>query len=475
MCGICGIYSNEPVDKDVVKRMNDALAHRGPDDEGIYLNQQSPFVGLANRRLSIIDLSPAGHQPMSNENQTIWITYNGEIYNYIELRSELQKLGHRFRSDTDTEVIIHAYEEWGEDCLRHFNGMWAFAIWNSKRRRLFCARDHFGIKPFYYFWDGKTFVFASEIKSILTHPAVPRKPDETIIYDYLTTGLIDHSEETFFHQIKQLRPAHYLTINPDRCLEVNKWWDIAVNHRFNDNSLNGKDITDRFKNLLEDSVRLRLRSDVPVGTCLSGGLDSSSIVCLANNLIRDNKIIKPELIGRHQKTFSACYDDPRVDERRFIKEVLNQTGAESHLTFPNGQGLWTDLERLIWHQDEPFGSTSIYAQWSVMKLTANNGVKVLLDGQGGDELMAGYGSYQGTFIAQLINAFRITQAYREIKNSSFNKKWVLLHTIYKTCPSFIKSISRQFINKLLPSKSPFNRAVSVLRPVARSVPGPPAG
>ncbi len=434
MCGIVGIFSQEElIRSDVLSAMLRALNHRGPDDEGYLLANTSdshyvacagldtltklqlpPLAGhetdtcnlaLGHRRLSILDLSAAGHGPMPYLDGALWITYNGEVYNYLELRDELKGKGYFFRTGTDTEVILAAYAEWGADCLRRFNGMFAFALWDVRKRLLFCARDRFGIKPFHYYWNGQLFAFASEIKALLAHPDIPRRPNDAIIYDYLALGSLDHTDETFFAGIKRLPPAHYLLFDLARGnLEVRRWWDVQVNPLLDDSGpTDDREIVAQFRELLTDAVRLRLRSDVPIGTCLSGGLDSSSIVCLANRLMLDEGAVPRELVGERQKTFSACFDDPAIDERPYIQQVIGHTGAEPNQVFPQGKGgLWEELERLVWHQEEPFGSTSIYSQWNVMRLARQHGVTVLLDGQGGDELLAGYHHYIGPFLAQTL-------------------------------------------------------------------------
>jgi asparagine synthase (glutamine-hydrolysing) len=412
MCGIAGIYSlKETVAPRIIQKMMNTLRHRGKDDEG-YLaldfeeNQPYPLTGsrsktegpsieeftrpahllLGHCRLSIIDLSVAGHQPMSNEDGSMWIVYNGEIYNYLEVREELKTLRHYFRSGTDTEVILHAYEEWGTDCLMHFNGMWAFAIVDLREKMIFCSRDRAGVKPFYYCYDGKRFCFASEIKALLQFEDGPIEPNNQIIADFLFDGLRDHTRETFFKGVFQLRPAELLRFD-GKDLEIQSYWNLHDKEV----CLPGEgDYADHFLELFQDAIRLRLRSDVPIGSCLSGGLDSSSIVSLANRLMFEGQTMDPEQVGRRQKTFSSCFNDPVYDERRFIEKVVDRIGAEKHYVFPDPEGLWGELAQLTWHQDEPFGSTSIYAQWSVMRLARENGVTVLLDGQGGDELLAGY-------------------------------------------------------------------------------------
>jgi len=414
MCGIVGAYIfNGVFEPKFVKMMTDSIQHRGPDDEGFLAvdsgsGEVYPLIGscskvqgpriedfskptdlfLGHRRLAILDLSPAGHQPMCNEDGSLWVVFNGEIYNYLEIRIELLSARHRFKSQTDTEVILHAYEEWGTECLKRFNGMWAFAILDVQKKTIFCSRDRAGVKPFYYTYDGKRFCFASEIKALLELDGFEIEPNEQIIADYLFFGLLDHTNETFFKNIYQLRPGESLLIEGNR-MTTKTYWDIELHEA---NFSQESDYSARFYELLEDSIRLRLRTDVPIGSCLSGGLDSSSIVCLANKLMFDGENIDPKLVGERQKTFSSCFEELPYDERKFIELVIRQTGAEKNYVFPQAENLYKDLSKLIWHQEEPFGSTSIYAQWKVMELVKKQEVKVLLDGQGGDELLAGYPS-----------------------------------------------------------------------------------
>ncbi|MFC1975744.1 asparagine synthase (glutamine-hydrolyzing) [Chloroflexota bacterium] len=412
MCGLVGIWhlNKEPVDTQLLRQMTDCINHRGPDDEGHLIDGN---LGLGSRRLSIIDLSPAGHMPMPNEDKTVWIIYNGEVYNYLELSGPLKAKGHQFRSQTDTEIVLHAYETYGPDCLNYFNGMWAFVIWDQNQQLLFCAVDRFGIKPFHYYFDGQIFIFGSEIKSILLHPRVPKHVNPQAVYDYLALSHIDHNDETFFAGIKRLPGAHYLTLKATGHLSVTRWWDIDLN--VNPYPIDEKAAVEQFSDLFQDSVRLRLRSDVPVGTCLSGGLDSSSIVSVANQLIfGNNRTIDSKLVGEQQKTFSACYNDTRFDERSFIEAVINKTGAETNYVFPDGgDPFWADIPDLIWHQEEPFASTSIYAQWNVMRRVSQRGVKVVLDGQGADELLAGYPKYPAFYMQQLIRTGQISSFLRE--------------------------------------------------------------
>lgn len=433
MCGIAGYYSlsKERIDIQRFKSLMDTIKHRGPDDYGYALfNSRSgesrfvedpangscsfiPDIIFGHRRLSIIDLSQSGRQPMADETGNLWIVYNGEVYNYIELREELKSFGHAFRTQSDTEVILKSYAQWGEGCLNRFNGMFAFALWDRRNRRLFCARDRVGVKPFYYYLDKGRFVFASEIKALLEMD-IGSGPNRQIIYDYLSQGLLDHTYDTFFSGIKQLKPAHYLVVAKDD-FQVKRWWDLEDNEL---SSLTEEEYARRFYELFEDSVRLRLRSDVTIGTCLSGGLDSSSIVCVANSLMVHGNY-PPEIVGDRQRTFSSCFEDKQFDERIYIEDVIKKTNASSHYTFPDGNSIFDLIPKVIWHQDEPFGSTSILAQWHVMKLAKENGVKVLLDGQGADELLAGYHGYFGTYYIDLIRKFHFLKLFTEL--SSYKK------------------------------------------------------
>lgn len=418
MCAIAGLFhvSGHAADPAVLAQMARIQAHRGPDGEGYVLLSQDPAcfpivmdrtvsrrgavagysIGFGHRRLAILDLSPRGHQPMATEDERCWVVYNGEIYNYIELRDELIEKGHRFRSESDTEVLLAAYREWGENCLSRFNGMFAFALWDGDRRRLFCARDRLGVKPFYYAWDGDCFAFASEIKGLLAAVIRP-SPRHRALFDYLEGARLDYSAGTFFEGIEQLPPAHYLMVESG--VALHRYWDLPSR---GESALSMEEAAYRFRELFQDAVRLRLRSDVPIGTCLSGGLDSSSIVCVANTLMFGERPSPSALVGARQKTFSSCFEDPVYDERRFIRPVLERTGAEPHYVFPDPKELADTALQLVWQQEEPFGSTSIFAQWNVMRIAAQAGVKVLLDGQGADEQLAGYHGFFGVWFADLI-------------------------------------------------------------------------
>jgi len=401
MCGITGIINlnDEKVEEKIIKKMTDILAHRGPDGEGFYIKEN---IGLGHRRLAIIDLSDEAKQPMCNENGKVWIVYNGEIYNYIELAEELKKKGHHFKSKSDTEVILHSYEEYGYKCLERFIGMFAFALWDSEKRILFCARDRFGIKPFYYFFDGKRFIFGSEIKAILESGYVKKIPNEEIICDYLIYALKNHREGTFFSGIKTIKPAHYLILENNKIKEE-RYWDINLENKIKekDENLIREEFLERFKN----SVEIHLRSDVPVGTCLSGGLDSSAIVCLVDKLNKNPNMF----------SFSAVYGDFKYDEKKYIDIVIKNTKLNGFFAYQNPEELIEKIDEIIYYQEEPFSSKSIFAQWKVMELAKEKGLKVLLDGQGADEILAGYHYYYFPFFLDLIKSFEIKKFFREFK------------------------------------------------------------
>jgi asparagine synthase (glutamine-hydrolysing) len=411
MCGIAGQYcfGDGKPDTDLLSRMSRLLAHRGPDGEGTRI---CGSAGLVHRRLAIIDLSEDALQPMTSEDGTLWLVFNGEIYNYIELREELAAKGHRFSSASDSEVILHAYEEWGTECLQHFNGMWAFAIWDEKNQRLFCARDRFGIKPFYYTQVDGSFLFASEIKALLAHPGAGTKPDEAMLGTYLAWGILDHSDRTMFDGIFQLEPAHGIVVTAEGAQALFRYWDVKISPEIQ-SEISDSEAASRLLALLRSAVSLHLRSDVPVGTCLSGGIDSSTLTVLINTLIREEA---PASAGSRQKTFSAVFSDKRFDESRYIDNVIAATGVDGRRTEPTPDKLWDDLDRLVYMQDEPFGSLSIYAQYCVMRI-AKERVKVVLDGQGADELLAGYLAYQACYIRELIGRLCWRAACREILGS----------------------------------------------------------
>jgi asparagine synthase (glutamine-hydrolysing) len=422
MCGIAGLYNvaGGAVDIHLLEAMTRLQAHRGPDGEGYVLlspgSQDKPItvsgplhnstkslassyqIGFGHRRLAVVDLTPLGRQPMGTEDGRCWITYNGEIYNAQELRRELERLGYWFRSSSDTEVVLASYRQWGAACVDRMNGMFAFALWDGDAGRLFCARDRFGEKPFYYHWDGRVFRFASEIKALL--PSLPHRSANLVaVYNYLDRACQDDGSHTFFSEIQQLLPAHTLLVD-EWGVRCTSYWNLS--HDDTGDTCSLEEAARQLHDIFSDSIRLRLRSDVPIGSCLSGGLDSSTIVCVANEIIREGQAVPSHLIGARQKTFSACFNDVRYDERPYIESVVKKTGVEAHFVFPDSGELLSSLQQLVWHQDEPFGGTSIFAQWTVLKMAAQEGVKVVLDGQGADELLCGYHGFFGAHFAELL-------------------------------------------------------------------------
>jgi asparagine synthase (glutamine-hydrolysing) len=391
MCGLCGsVAFGRPADRPAVEAMLDLLAHRGPDGRGVFADDASG-VCLGHLRLAIIDLSDAGLEPFASKDGAQQLVFNGEIYNYLELREELRAKGHRFRSDTDTEVIVAAYREWGERCVERFNGMWAFAIWDEPSRTLFCSRDRIGVKPFYYRFDGGRFTFASE-------PWVlgSRQPHLAAVREYLEHGYLDMGNDTFFAGVLALPPAHSLTVGQGG-LKIRRYWSI-------DPADPPADPVAAVRETFLDAVRLQLRSDVPVGTCLSGGVDSSSIAVAVAHHGHDN-----------QKTVTAYFEDAGFDERPFARVVVEWTGAEAHWISFDARELVSDLPAIVRAQGEPFGSTSICAGWYVMREARRAGLTVMLDGQGGDEVLAGYRASFGYRLSDLLRAGRVGEATNELR------------------------------------------------------------
>jgi asparagine synthase (glutamine-hydrolysing) len=407
MCGIAGVYSSNTalVRWASLTRMTDTVKHRGPDGEGhLLLDLQNgsvecqhaapagradlttPFVYLGHRRLSILDLSAAGAQPMSTEDASLFLSYNGEIYNYLELRSELAGRGHRFRTGTDTEVILHAYREWGDDCFSRFNGMWALSLLDLQTRRLTLCVDRFGVKPLHYTSDAGVFAFGSEIKQLLPF-LVSRRANERAVAEFVATGTTHRTSETCFAGVRRALPGELMTLDlHEGKRSSRRWYSLPYTVRYGtSDDRTFSSAADRFGELFESAVALRMRSDVRVGSCLSGGLDSSSIVGVASRLARSTG-------AGPLHTFTACWNDPAIDEWSFARKVVDAYACVPSQTFPTWERFQSDLDALLWHQEEPFGSASIFAQWTVMSLARESGVPVLLDGQGADELLGGYHS-----------------------------------------------------------------------------------
>jgi asparagine synthase (glutamine-hydrolysing) len=397
MCGIAGILSPSGANPGAVAAMNEAQRYRGPDAEGLWVSPDGACA-LGHRRLSIIDLSERGRQPMLLEERELAITYNGEIYNFVELRDRLRGLGHVFRSDSDTEVLLRAYAQWGTDCLAELNGMFAFALWDGRRRVLFCARDRFGEKPFVYALLAGSFAFASEAKALALLRGVSAEVDDGVLAAYVEEGSTraDSYERTLLRDVRQLLPAHALEVRLGRegaeLLRSWCWWSVDVAGRAGYAEDDAEASAGRLLELLTDSVRLRLRSDVPVGSCLSGGLDSSSVVCLIRRL-------EP---GADLRTFTGRFPGDPSDEGRYAKLVTDACQTHAFEVAPTPERFAEEAERVYWHADFPLGGMSQFAQWCVFHLASQSGVTVLLDGQGSDELFGGYGnSIAQAFLRQL--------------------------------------------------------------------------
>jgi asparagine synthase (glutamine-hydrolysing) len=403
MCGICGVirFDNQSVLEPSIREMMRIMKHRGPDDEGIFLENT---VGLGFVRLSILDLSLDGHQPMYSYDKKYVIIFNGEIFNYIELREELIEFGYSFVTQTDTEVLLKGYIHWGEDCLNHFNGMWAFTIYDREKNTTFIARDRFGIKPFYYLKTKEYFAFCSEIPPLLSLIDKKPTPDYQTIFDFLTFSRTDQTENTFFSQIKKLQHGCSLTIGDqhaaidDQYSTIKEWYNL----REHVSKANGFRNPDEYKDLLCSALELHLRSDVPVGVCLSGGLDSSSIVSL---YLQDK--------NTSLNTFSAVYGKGQTgDEMDFINEFRSSL-INMYFTNPTSENLANDLVKFVKLHGEPIPSTSPYAQFKVMEL-AQGKVVVTLDGQGADEELAGYHYFFGFYFKDLLTHGRLGKLGIEI-------------------------------------------------------------
>lgn len=387
MCGIFGIvHQRRAADPAEVDRLTDAASHRGPDGRGRFLHEN---VGLGHRRLAILDLSERGAQPMHHPHQPVCIVHNGEIYNHIELRRELEDLGHSFRSQSDTEVILAAWLQWGRECLSRFNGMWAFVIFDRSRHEVFCARDRFGIKPLYWVETGESTAFASEIRQLRPLLAEVR-PVADRVEDFLATGLSDHTPDTFLHGIRQLPGGHWLSIDTQTARStVERWYRLAPAHHAA--VLGPAEAAEQLAALLADSVSLRLRSDVPVGTCLSGGLDSSSVATLASPLYRAAS-------GERFRAITAISSEEENSEEGYARQLVDSAGLQWITVRPGFAEFQEALDDVIAGQEEPFAGPSIFMQYFVMRAARQNGITVLLDGQGGDETLLGYERYYGAWL-----------------------------------------------------------------------------
>ena len=436
MCGIAGIIGRTIINPSELISMSDSLRHRGPDDEGFLLLNSSnksiiqckgkdtvdslgelrsldlkstsgSNVGFVHRRLSIIDLSSTGHQPMSDESGNLWIIYNGEIYNYLELKDEL-KYSYRFRTNSDTEVILAAYHKWGTACMSHFIGMWAFAILDLRKRSVILSRDRYGIKPLYISINNRRIVFASEIKALLVSKLIEPKADIENLTKYIAYGNI--MDRTLFKGVSSVKAGSVLHIDLDNLgLKEETYYSLGKNNIIPYDN-NEKEVQNYFE-LLSESVKLHLRSDVQVGSCLSGGIDSSVIISLAAPQIKTDSF----------KTFTAVYPGHKIDESKYARlATKNHPNIDQIFCYPDPDGFLNDLEKIVYHNDFPVNSTSVYAQWEVMKTVQSHRIKVLLDGQGADEVLGGYYPFAGIYMIEEILKIKLLSFLRNYKNIKQN-------------------------------------------------------
>ncbi len=395
MCGIAGFVTRSPGtgSEAILRRMTDRIRHRGPNDSGFYTDSHA-FLG--HRRLSIVDVA-GGHQPIANESRSLWIVYNGEIFNHASVRPELERAGHEYATRSDTETVLHAYEQYGPDCLARFRGMFSFALWDAASRTLFCARDRLGIKPLYYFCDGNTFAFASEIKALLVHPDVSTEFDESVLAEYLAFGYIS-DERTFFRGIRKLAPGHHLTLAlavPDGALNklsprIEQYWEVPRpgENRQEGNCRSEQDWIRETRRRLEEVVEMRLMSEVPLGVFLSGGIDSAAIAAITG------KISSGDL-----KTFSVGYREQRYSELSAAAETAAALGTQHHEIVIGMDDFFGALPDLIWHEDEPPTWPSSVSLYFVSRLASEH-VTVVLTGEGSDEMFGGYERYRWNAINQ---------------------------------------------------------------------------
>lgn len=441
MCGIAAVFSQSKMPAEIIANMTDVIQHRGPDAEG----REGFFDGrlwLGHRRLSILDLSEAGKQPMSYKQGRYWITYNGEVFNYVELKQELEVKGYCFNTGTDTEVIMAAYDCWGKECLHKFNGMWAFVILDTIEQKIFAARDRFGVKPIYYWQSPQGLLaFASEIKQFTVLPGWMPKVNGQRAYDFLKWGITDHTRETLFKDVYQIGAGEAVECGISelvKSMPVYKWYNLRARDFIGD----FEEAAEAFRDIFTQSVGLRLRSDVEVASCLSGGLDSSSIVCVVNDILKENG--KDEL----QKTVSAGAAVSRFDESKYIDEVLKKRNIRGYYVYPEFETLFNAMDDIVWHQDEPFGSTSIYAQWRVFEKAAEEKLTVMLDGQGADEQLAGYHAFFAPHFAGLFRRLQWLDLIQEINCSKrlhgyglmFAMKGIIKELMPESAVNFLRNI-----------------------------------
>ena len=449
MCGIAGIVTKEgmKLSPQKIKAMAAALAHRGPDDEGFYLKNN---VALGHRRLSILDLSSAGHQPMESHDGSCRIIFNGEIYNYLELKKELGP--RHYKSNTDTEVLLLAYQKWGPAFLKKLNGIFAFAIWDEKKEILFCARDHVGVKPFYYTFKGGDFYFGSEIKALLAAD-FKANPNNHAIYEYLTYGYYHHLPETFFKDIYQLPAGHSLTLKNGK-LSLEKYWDLAEKAKEASVKMagwNDKKVADEFFKILESAVRAQLRSDVPISIQLSGGLDSSIVAAMANKIVRGQK---------NFRLFSFVYGNYRDKETPYIKALAKGLGWNVDFIKILPNNMRDLMNEVTWHQEEPFPGLPTFGQHMLCRASRAENIPVTLGGQGGDEIGGGYEYYMGAFLLDAVRAKGASYAFGELMDYGVRHN---VSSVDANLKFFLNSLNAYFLGGVSADATSFVRP-GVLRP-----------
>lgn len=437
MCGIFFSIGFENLPASVI----DSVAHRGPDGRGWneFTSSKGPVV-MAHRRLAIVDLSIAGHQPMSAEDDRFWVTYNGEIYNYLEIKNELENLGYTFKTQTDTEVLLKSYLHWGKESLHKFNGMFAFVIWDDKEKKAFVARDRFGVKPLYYYKQGDKIAFASEIKQFKNISDWVSKINQEAADDYLNLGFCDHERETLYKNVFQILPGEYAII--DKEIAISRWYNLR--DYATDLEISDQDAIEQFKFLFEDAIQLRLRSDVPVGACLSGGIDSTSIVSMIHNTQKTKQNIY---------TFSSVFPGCDVDESIYIDELASKKNLTSYKNYPTAEEFLEKLDQVLYHQDLPFLGTSIFAQWKTFEQANQHNITVLLDGQGADESLLGYPGMLNGIIFDYLKSFQLTNLmsffkwqFLQNKQSVKNTVLLALQQRHPSCYQFLLRLKNHNIN-----------------------------
>ena len=421
MGGICAVFG--PDAKQLIKEMCGSLRQRGPDDEGFFIDKN---LALGHRALKIANI-PVPHQPLANEDGTIWITFDGEIYNKRQLTQQLEK-NHTFQANSSAEVVVHAYEDHGFNCLSKFNGMFAFCLWDSKNRWIFSARDRLGMKPLYYHSCQGRFILASEIKGILADPSVPRKPNKRFIYEYLVTGYPSPVGDTFFTEIKELTPAHYVLIDKGG-MKVQKYWQPTQHLKSNLPTMDDQWCASEFRQLLLDSISIRIPASLPVGTFLSGGLDSTSIAFLVDDVLKSKHATKAKL-GKLQEVFSAIYNEPteQGDERYSIKHVEHTLNTEVNYVFPSVAGEWNNIKRFVFHIEEPVAVFNYYVFWCLFQ-AAKQKVKIVFSGQGNDAILGGQTEHALIYLKELWKTKKIGRLLNELIKSL---DWILLWLVWLT-------------------------------------------